>query len=158
MGMNVNTVKMRFIDFLCPPAMLYLIFVTIQVALDVSLGHLMTAGVKTIGGIIGVIVLDALCGIDLGIVSWFIVAIPFVVTSLATAIALGLDLDRRATTKVKETFAQSPLASMKKSDGVPTADKKETFGLASEVLSSPGGKLANVREAVDYPFSSNAPF
>jgi hypothetical protein len=153
MGMNVNTVKMRFIDFLCPPAMLYLIFVTIQVALDVSLGHLMTAGVKTIGGIIGVLVLDALCGIDLGIVSWFIVAIPFVVTSLATAIALGLDLDRRATAKVKETFV-----SIKKSDGVPKADKKENFSLAPEALSSPGGKLANVREAVDYPFSSNAPF
>jgi hypothetical protein len=153
MGMNVNTVKMRFIDFLCPPAMLYLIFVTIQVALDVSLGHLMTAGVKTIGGIIGVIVLDALCGIDLGIVSWFIVAIPFVVTSLATAISLGLDLDRRATTKVKETFA-----SAKQAHGVPKADIKETFGLSAETLSSPGGKLANVREAVDYPFSSNAPF
>jgi hypothetical protein len=153
MGMNVNTVKMRFIDFLCPPAMLYLIFVTIQVALDVSLGHLMTAGVKTIGGIIGVIVLDALCGIDLGIVSWFIVAIPFVVTSLATAISLGLDLDRRATTKVKETFVSD-----KQSHGIPKADKKENFGLASEALSSPGGKLANVREAVDYPFSSNAPF
>ena len=148
---------MRFIDFLCPPAMLYLIFVTIQVALDVSLGHLMTAGVKTVGGLVGVVVLDALCGIDLGIVSWFLVAIPFVVTSLATAIALGLDLDRRATTKVKETFAEnSPNAATK----MPPSedDPTENFSLSPESLSSPGGNIANVREAVDYPFSSNAPF
>jgi hypothetical protein len=154
---NVNTVKMRFIDFLCPPAMLYLIFVTIQVALDVSLGHLMTAGVKTVGGLVGVVVLDALCGIDLGIVSWFLVAIPFVVTSLATAIALGLDLDRRATTKVKETFAENLPSSgskMPPSEDDPT----ENFSLSPESLSSPGGKIANVSEAVDYPFSSNAPF
>jgi hypothetical protein len=148
---------MRFIDFLCPPAMLYLIFVTIQVALDVSLGHLMTAGVKTVGGLVGVVVLDALCGIDLGIVSWFLVAIPFVVTSLATAIALGLDLDRRATTKVKETFAENlpnPGSKMPPAEDDPT----ESFSLSPESLSSPGGKIANVREAVDYPFSSNAPF
>lgn len=148
---------MRFIDFLCPPAMLYLIFVTIQVALDVSLGHLMTAGVKTVGGLVGVVVLDALCGIDLGIVSWFLVAIPFVVTSLATAIALGLDLDRRATTKVKETFAENLPNSRSK---MPPAEDEptESFTLSPESLSSPGGKIANVREAVDYPFSSNAPF
>jgi hypothetical protein len=145
---------MRFIDFLCPPAMLYLIFVTIQVALDVSLGHLMTAAVKSVGGLVGVVVLDALCGIDLGIVSWFLVAIPFVVTSLATAIALGLDLDRRATVKVKETFASSPETVSE----TPKEQMTEKFTLAPEALSSPGGKLVNVTEAVDYPFSSNAPF
>ena len=147
---------MRFIDFLCPPAMLYLIFVTIQVALDVSLGHLMTAGVKTIGGIIGVVVLDALCGIDLGIVSWFIVAIPFVVTSLATAISLGLDLDRRATSKVKEAFQVQKHTSTEAPKNSPS--KTENFTLTPESLGSPGGKLVSVREEVDYPFSSNAPF
>ena len=148
---------MRFVDFLCPPAMLYLIFVTIQVALDVSLGHLMTAGVKTVGGLVGVVILDALCGIDLGVVSWFIVAIPFVITSLATAISLGLDLDRRATAKVKETFATKPAGTDAKKD-TPKSSKKESFTLSPESTSSPGGKLANVSEAVDYPFSSNSPF
>lgn len=155
MGMNVNNVKMRFIDSLCPPAMLYLIFLTVQVALDVSMGHFMTAGVKTVFGGAFVFVLDALCGIDLGIVSWFIVAVPFIVTALATAVALGLDADRRATSKVKETFAMSKPT---KSEGVPKGDTKEEFDLSAESLSSPGGKLANVSEAVDYPFSSNAPF
>ena len=99
---------MRFIDALCPPALLYLLFVTIQIALDVAMGALMTAGVKTVFGIATVFVLDALCGLDLGIVSWAIVATPFIVTSLATAIAMGLDADRVVTAKVKEAFESTP--------------------------------------------------
>ena len=131
--------------------MLYLIFITVQIALDVSLGHLITAGVKLIGGLVGVLFLDALCGIDLGIVSWFIVAVPFVVTALATSVALGLDADRRVTTQVKESFASNPKS------GEPPS-QTEQFSLSPESLSSPGGKLVRVDSAVDYPFSSNAPF
>jgi len=156
MGMNVNNVKMRFIDSLCPPAMLYLIFLTVQVALDVSMGHLMTAGVKTVFGGAFVFILDALCGIDLGIVSWFIVAVPFVITALATAVALGLDADRHVTAKVKETFTAKK--TMKKGGSEQPDAKKEKFTIEPEPLSSPAGKLVEVDSAVDYPFSSNAPF
>jgi hypothetical protein len=134
--MNVNTVKMRFIDTLCPPALLYLLFVTIQVALDISLGHVITAGIKIATGVVGVVILDALCGVDLGVVSWFIIATPFVVTSLATAIALGLDIDKRAQTKVKEAFSLSPAG---------TSDKDPVVVTMAE------------QEPVDYPFSTNAP-
>ena len=132
--MNVNTVKMRFIDALCPPALLYLLFVTIQIALDVAMGSLMTAGVKTVFGIATVFALDALCGLDLGIVSWAIVATPFIVTSLATAIAMGLDADRIVTAKVKEAFESPPT-------------KKSTGGVTEESQSAPD----------DYPFSTNSP-
>lgn len=134
--MNVNTVKMRFIDTLCPPALLYLLFVTIQVALDLSLGHVLTAGVKVGFGLAGVVILDALCGVDLGVVSWFIIATPFVVTSLATAIALGLDIENRAQTKVKEAFTMYPSGTMENQSIVPP--------------------IAN-QEPVDYPFSTSAP-
>jgi hypothetical protein len=134
--MNVNTVKMRFIDTLCPPALLYLLFVTIQIALDLSMGMFLTAGVKTAMGLVGVFILDALCGVDLGIVSWAIVATPFIITSLATAVALGLDIERTVTTKVKEKFSLSPASSTEKDDVVVT--------LAEE-------------ESVDYPFSTNSP-
>jgi hypothetical protein len=133
-AMNVNTVKMRFIDALCPPALLYLLFVTIQIALDVAMGSLMTAGVKTVFGIATVFALDALCGLDLGIVSWAIVATPFIVTSLATAIAMGLDADRIVTAKVKEAFESPPT-------------KKSTGGVTEESQSAPD----------DYPFSTNSP-
>ena len=131
--MNVNSVKMRFIDALCPPALLYLLFVTIQIALDVAMGALMTAGVKTVFGVITVFALDALCGIDLGIVSWAIVATPFIVTSLATAIAMGLDAVRVVTAKVKEAFESSPMEE------------------------SSGGVTEESQTAEDYPFSTNSP-
>jgi glycerol uptake facilitator-like aquaporin len=87
--MNVNNVNMRFIENLCPPALLYLLFVTIQIGLDMSFGFFTVAAVKFVAGMIFVYLLDALCGVSLGIVSWAIVATPFIITSLATAIALG---------------------------------------------------------------------
>jgi hypothetical protein len=35
------------------------------------------------------------CGIDLSIVSWFLVATPFLITALATAISMGTGFDRK---------------------------------------------------------------
>jgi hypothetical protein len=49
---------------------------------------------KTLLGLATVVVLDLLCGMGLGVVSWFLVAIPFIVTALATAIAMGTEMDR----------------------------------------------------------------
>lgn len=95
---------MRFIDRLCPPALLYLVFVTLSVGLDVSFGLFLTAAVKAVLGLAVVVVLDTFCSVDLGIVSWFIVAAPFVITALATAVSLGLQVDQR----VAEHFSLSP--------------------------------------------------
>lgn len=95
---------MRFIDRLCPPALLYLVFVTLSVGLDVSFGLFLTAAVKSIFGVIVVVILDTFCSVDLGIVSWAIVAAPFVITAAATAISMGLQLDAR----VAEHFSLSP--------------------------------------------------
>jgi len=129
---------MRFIDALCPPAMLYLLFVTIQIALDLSLGLLTTAAVKTVLGVASVAILDALCGVDLGVVSWAIVATPFIVTALATSISLGLGMDKKVASKVKETFALSPYPSKETDDVTVT-------------MSSPK------KEGDDYPFSTSSP-
>jgi len=99
--MNVNSVNMRFIDTLCPPALLYLLFITIQIALDVSLGLIHLAVIKLfVGGLI-VYALNALCRVKLGIVSWAIVATPFIITLLSTAVALGIRVE-------KEEFKLSP--------------------------------------------------
>jgi hypothetical protein len=87
---------MRFIDALCPPALLYLLYVVVHTGLDLSLGRFATAGIKTIMGIAGVVILDALCSVDLGIVSWAIVATPFIMVALASSISLGLGMDRVA--------------------------------------------------------------
>jgi hypothetical protein len=85
---------MRFIDSLCPPALLYLLYVVIHVGLDLSLMRFATAIIKVVMGIAGVVILDALCGVDLGIVSWAIVATPFLMVALASSISLGLGMDR----------------------------------------------------------------
>lgn len=88
-----NSLNMRFIEDLCRPALLYLIFLVIQLGLDASMGLWITFVIKFLFGIAAVVVLDMFCGIGLGVVSWFLVAMPFIVTSLATAISLGLDMD-----------------------------------------------------------------
>ena len=95
---------MRFIEVLCPPALLYLIYVTVQIGLDVSLGLWATAAMKLVGGLAGTIILDTLCGVELGVVSWAIVAMPFIITAVATSISLGLGIDRMAAKFVHENF------------------------------------------------------
>jgi hypothetical protein len=95
---------MRFIDALCPPALLYLLYVVIHTGLDLSLGRFGTAVIKTVMGISGVVILDALCSVDLGIVSWVIVATPFIMVALASSISLGLGIDRATYGPFKEKF------------------------------------------------------
>lgn len=84
---------MRFIEDLCPPALLYLVFLVVQLGLDASLGMWITFLVKLVLGLATVVVLDVLCGMGLGVASWFLVAAPFIITSLATAIAMASNFD-----------------------------------------------------------------
>lgn len=84
---------MRAIEDLCPPALLYLIFLVVQLGLDASLGMWVTMVVKTVLGGATVLVLDTLCGVELTPVAWFLVAAPFIITAVATAIAMGTNFD-----------------------------------------------------------------
>ena len=96
---------MRFIEDLCPPALLYAIFLAVHLGFDAALGMWATFAIKLILGLAVVIVLDMFCGIGLGVVSWFLVAAPFIITSLATAIAMGTDFDTIVLVQVtKENF------------------------------------------------------
>lgn len=95
---------MRFIEDLCPPALLYVIFLAIQLGLDAGLGLWFTAITKLIFGIAVVLLLDTFCGVGLSVVSWALVVTPFIVTSLATAISMGLDLDGQILGSMRETF------------------------------------------------------
>jgi hypothetical protein len=95
---------MRFIEDLCPPALLYMIFLVIQLGLDASLGMWITMAIKAILGLATVVLLDTLCSIELGVVSWFLVAAPFLITSLATAIAMSTRFDEMMLRGVKENF------------------------------------------------------
>lgn len=98
---------MRFIEDLCPPALLYLIFLVVQLGLDASLGMWVTLVVKAVLGFATVIVLDTFCGIELSAVSWFLVGAPFVITALATAIAMGTHFDDIVLQRVQEKFVDA---------------------------------------------------
>jgi hypothetical protein len=97
---------MRFIEELCPPALLYLIFLVIQLGLDIGLGLYVTFAVKLIVGLFFVYLLNTFCGIGLSAVSWFVVAAPFVITALGTAMSMQMNLDQVILIKgtTKETF------------------------------------------------------
>jgi hypothetical protein len=98
---------MRFIEDLCSPALLYLIFLVVQLGLDMSLGLWVTFTIKLFFGIAVVAVLDTFCGVGLSVVSWFMVATPFLITALATAIAIGTNFDGIVMGQFKEPFTDS---------------------------------------------------
>jgi len=117
---------MRFIDALCPPALLYMLYSVIHVGLDLSQGLFLTALVKLVMGLAGVVVLDTLCSVELGIVSWVIISTPFIMMALATSISLGLGMDRMAARYLTEKF-QGPLTgdTLKNRDVIVTQLKQE---------------------------------
>jgi hypothetical protein len=116
---------MRFIEMLCPPALLYLLYIVVQIGLDLSLGMFLTAAVKVIMGLAGTIILDAFCSVELGIVSWAIIATPFIMVALATSISLGLGLDRMATQFVQEKFTPLTADNKKNRDKYVTQLKQQ---------------------------------
>jgi len=96
---------MRFIEDLCPPAFLFLLYVGVHIALDLSLGLYWMAGIKLATGAIQVFLLNAFCKVDLGVVSWVIIAAPFLIMALGTSIALGLQMDKGLTALATEHFS-----------------------------------------------------
>jgi hypothetical protein len=120
---------MRFIDSLCPPALLYLLYIVIHVGLDLSLSMFVTALAKVVMGVAGVVILDALCSVDLGVVSWAIVATPFIMVALATAISLGLGVDRQVGLLAREGFASLTGDNRKNRDGMVSTLKDEVGAL-----------------------------
>jgi len=125
---------MRFIEDLCPPALLYLIFLVVQLGLDASLGMWITLVVKAFLGFATVAVLDVFCGVQLGVVSWFLVAAPFVITALGTAIAMGTNFDQTVLLQLKENFVDGRAKSADDlvSTGDPTIVSNPTKGSSQE--------------------------
>jgi hypothetical protein len=60
--------------------------------------------IKVVFGLATVVVLDMFCGIGLSVVSWFLVATPFIITALATAISIGVSFDAYVLGNLTEKF------------------------------------------------------
>jgi len=79
---------------LCPPSIIYLIFSMTQIIIDTFKGLYNTAFIKIIVMIMVTLLLNILCESGLGIVSWVIVFIPFMLMTVVVSMILyvfGLD-------------------------------------------------------------------
>ena len=78
----------------CPPALIYLVFSMTQVTIDTMQGAYNQAFIKLWVTMIFTILLNHLCMTGLGLVSWLIVFIPFILMSVIVTLLLfmfGLD-------------------------------------------------------------------
>ncbi len=76
------------INKLCPPAILYLGFSLTQIIIDTFKGFYNTAFFKSIVMVIFTLLLNILCSKGLGIISWLIVFIPFILMTYITAVLM----------------------------------------------------------------------
>ena len=85
---------MGFTETLCPPALIYLVFGLTQVILDTFNEMYNTAMVKILTTLVFTMLLNILCVRGLGVISWIIVFIPFLLMSVISGVlllVLGLD-------------------------------------------------------------------
>jgi len=73
---------------LCPPALLYLVFSLTQIIIDIFKNMYNTAFFKFIVMILFTLGLNILCQRGLGVISWFIVFIPFILMTVITTLLL----------------------------------------------------------------------
>ena len=73
---------------ICSPALLYLVLCSIQIGLDFINGMYNTAFIKIIITIIITFILNMLCDLDLGFISWIFVLIPFLFMTFIVSIIL----------------------------------------------------------------------
>ena len=79
---------------LCAPAVIYMVFSLVQIIIDIFKGLYNQAFFKFIVMIIFTFLLNGLCAGGLGVISWMLVFVPFILMSLITTILLfvfGLD-------------------------------------------------------------------
>jgi hypothetical protein len=79
---------------LCPPAIIYLVFSLTQIIIDSIKGLYNTALIKVIVMVMITFLLNILCEGGLGVISWIIVFIPFILMTVIVSMLLyvfGLD-------------------------------------------------------------------
>uniref|UniRef100_A0A6C0B0K0 Uncharacterized protein n=1 Tax=viral metagenome TaxID=1070528 RepID=A0A6C0B0K0_9ZZZZ len=88
---------------LCPPAIIYIIFSSIQIIIDLFKGLYNTAFMKFSIAILITLLLNGLCEQGLGVISWIIVFVPFILMTFVTAMLLyifGMDAAKGASSNI----------------------------------------------------------
>jgi hypothetical protein len=84
------------VEYICPPAILYLAFSITRIIIDMFRGDTTTAFLKFIVMIVFTLALNLLCSAGLGIISWFIVFIPFILmTYITTVLAFAFGIPKK---------------------------------------------------------------
>ena len=73
---------------ICAPALLYIAFSVTQIIIDIFKGMTNTAFFKFIVMVVFAIILNVLCKRGLGVISWFIVFVPFIMMTIITTMLL----------------------------------------------------------------------
>jgi hypothetical protein len=95
---------------LCAPALIYVVFSLAQILIDTIKGLYNTAFMKFVVAILVTLLLNGLCAGGLGVVSWIIVFIPFILMTFVVAMLLyifGMNAAIGATTPDKKNQPQS---------------------------------------------------
>ena len=96
---------------ICPPALIYIVFSLTQIILDLIKGLYNTAFMKFIVMSVIGFLLNLLCQGGLGIISWIIVFIPFVLMTIITAMllyAFGLNDTTGSFIKIPQNTPDQP--------------------------------------------------
>tara|TARA_B000000557_G_C20623134_1_gene378961 strand:- start:307 stop:645 length:339 start_codon:yes stop_codon:yes gene_type:complete len=71
-----------FFKVICPPALIYLVYGVVQITIDTIMGFWNKALIKFFVTLLFTLLLNYLCNIGLGIVSWIILMLPFVLMTV----------------------------------------------------------------------------
>lgn len=76
------------IDKLCAPALIYAVFTFTQILIDIYYNNIDVVITKSIALVVFTLLLNVLCKSGLTPISWIIVFVPFIFTTLITFIVL----------------------------------------------------------------------
>jgi len=104
---------------LCMPALIYAIYATTIVVIDLYRGLYNTAFVETLIGIMFTLLLNMLCKRGLTVLSWVVVSIPFILMTVVAAILIFSFGLNPATGKALYSVAEAPASNTAATTMVP---------------------------------------
>ena len=143
---------------ICPPALIYIVFSLTQIIIDLVKGLYNTAFMKFIVMSIIGFLLNLLCQGGLGIISWIIVFIPFVLMTIITAMllyAFGLNDTTGSFINVPQNTPPSPTPTPTPTTPPQTIDPR-CFILQTSVPQQHGMRGSNISDNVYCPWMQNA--
>lgn len=91
---------------LCMPALIYLVYSFTHVVIDTYRGLYNTAIIELWVGIVFTLLLNVLCDQNLGIISWLIISIPFLLMTVIASLILFVFRLNPATGQAIQTTSQ----------------------------------------------------